>query len=246
MHNFDKVTVLNYNEFYVFTPVDSNGKTYTFSPSKDGIPSQITMPFSEVEFINGQSDAFRTGTLFFKHDNPKEIYEALNIYDYDKILTNKEIEHMLLNPTIDNLQRIIDVREHSTFDRIRAIYIRLKNSDDIDLSTRVVKVMDERTEEMRLNKYNSNIILKPKNNSYYEIKEPLDESKELKEQNLTMQKEIEELRKMVAELISLNKNTIMTNENTDTEKCVENAEIVTNEANITPHIKKVGRPPKNN
>lgn len=202
MSNIDKVTVLNFNENYVFMPVDSaTDKTYKFSPSIDGVPSQVTMPFTEVEYANGQSDVFRTGMLLFKHADPEIIYKALNIDDFENILTNQKIEDILLSPTIEGLQRIIDVREHSTFDRIRAVFVSLKNSNSFDLSNRVIKIIEARSDEMRKNQYRTEILLQSKDASNNNIVES-ENMIALKEQNELMKKQLDDMQKMMSEFMA--------------------------------------------
>ena len=75
----NKITVLNYNECYVISPAST--RTYTFEPADEGIPTLDTLPFSDIEFVNSHSNAFRTGLLFFKEDQQEEIYKELKIFD---------------------------------------------------------------------------------------------------------------------------------------------------------------------
>jgi len=221
----ENVTVLNYNEHYVFIPTET--RTYTLTPAQDDIPSQVTMPFTDIEYVNGQSNAFRTGMLVFKHDNPKEIYEALNIYDYKDILSNKDIENILLNPTIEGLQKILDIYEESAFDRVRAVFVGLKNSNGYDLSQRVIRIIDKRSEEMKQKTYKSEIILQAKDASENSIES--ENVSALKLQNESMQKQLIEMQEMMAKLLSnqTNSNNI---ENENTENDTE--------------TKKLGRPVK--
>lgn len=212
MSKIDKVTLLNENENYVF--VVSENRTYTLTPAIDGVPSQVTIPFSEAEYINGQCNAFRTGMLLFR-DNPEKIYEALHIYDYANILKNGDIENILLHPTIEGLQRILDIKDQSTFDRVRAIFVSLKNSNSADLSNRVIKIIDARNDEIRRRQYSTDIILQPRDASNSAPIES-ENMKKLREQNESMQTQLEEMKSMMAAFM-INQNKVDSDkENEDT------------------------------
>lgn len=155
-----KITVLNYNEFYVISPTST--RTYTFEPSTEGVPTLDALPFSDIEFINSHSNAFRTGLLFFKEDQQEEVYKELKIFDWKDILTNEEIKSILLNPTIEGLQQIIDITDDVTFERVRGLLVNIKNSNSYDLSNRVINVIEARHKEIQRRIMKSQIVLQIK------------------------------------------------------------------------------------
>ena len=135
------IPVLNYNESNVCIP--TNISTHILPPAVDGVPSVDYLSFAEINYVNGISDCFRTGMVRFDDNDKEEVYSALNIANWENILTNDEIRDILLNPTIDGLQRIIDVTNRSIFDRIRTIFVSLKENIDNDISNRVIKIMEK-------------------------------------------------------------------------------------------------------
>ena len=180
----DKISVLNYNEFSVISP--SSSRTYSFEPATEGIPSLNPMPFSDIEYINSQSNAFRTGLLFFKEDQQEDIYNELKIFDWKEILTNREIEDILLNPTLEGLQKLINISDDSTFERVRGILVKIKNSNSYDLSNRVINVIEARHKELQRRIAKTQIVLQPRDVSSSKIEN--EEVKDLKAQLAEMQK----------------------------------------------------------
>jgi len=179
----NKITVLNYNEFYVISPAST--RTYTFEPADEGVPTLDTLPFSDIEFINSHSNAFRTGLLFFKEDQQEYVYKELKIFDWKDILTNKKIEDILLNPTIEGLQKIINITDDTTFERVRGILVKIKNSNSYDLSNRVINVIEARHKELQRRIAKTQIVLQPRDVSSSKIEN--EEVKDLKTQLAEMQ-----------------------------------------------------------
>jgi len=72
------ITLQNYNPFTVFIPTQT-GRTFKLEPCVEDIPTLVTVQFSDCEYVNGQSSAFRTGLLIPKlnEEENKEFYEAL-------------------------------------------------------------------------------------------------------------------------------------------------------------------------
>ena len=136
------IAVLNYNESNICIP--TNISTHILPPAVDGVPSVDYLSFAEINYVNGISDCFRTGLVQFEDKDKEEIYSALHFSDWKNIITNAEIKDILLNPTIEGLQKIIGVTNKSVFDRIRTIFVGLKENPDNDISNRVIKIMETR------------------------------------------------------------------------------------------------------
>ena len=213
------IPVLNYNESNVCIP--TNISTHILPPAVDGVPSVDYLSFAEINYVNGISDCFRTGMVRFDDNDKEEVYSALNIANWENILTNDEIRDILLNPTIDGLQRIIDVTNRSIFDRIRTIFVSLKENTDNDISNRVIKIMETREQEFKRGVYKTQIVLKPKDIPEKSVSN--DEINAIKEQNAMLMEQLAEMQKMIASL----KNDKSETPNTET-------------------IKKVGRPSTKN
>ena len=214
------IAVLNYNERNICIP--TNISTHILPPAVDGVPSVDYLSFAEINYVNGISDCFRTGLVQFEDKDKEEIYSALHFSDWKNIITNAEIKDILLNPTIEGLQKIIGVTNKSVFDRIRTIFVGLKENPDNDISNRVIKIMETRENEFKRGIYKSQIILKPKDASEKAISK--DEIDAIKEQNAMLMNQLADMQKMLAS---------MQKENTDEKPVAETA-------------KKVGRPSAKN
>lgn len=206
------IPVYNYNESNICIP--TNISTHILPPAVDGVPSVDYLSFAEINYINGISDCFRTGLVRFDDKDKEEIYTALGFANWESILTNDEIKDILLNPTIDGLQKIIDVTNASIFDRIRTIFVSLKENTDNDISNRVIKIMETRELEFKRGIYKTQIVLKPKDVSEKPVSN--DEINAIKEQNAMLMAQLAEMQKMIASL----KNDKSETSNTETTKKV--------------------------
>lgn len=223
--DLQNITVLNYNENEVF--VDSSKEHYKFNASRDGVtPTMQNIPISELQYICSNTDVIVTGWLTFDDDEKDEIYTALRLPNWREILTNEDISNILTNPTMEGLQRIIDISNLTYFDRVRIVMFRLLN-DGVDISSKVKNVVDRRYEELQKRQRVSSIILNPR---IGEKKVSNEQVQELSEQNAKLQEQLDEMKKMMAQFMSA--QNISTTEK-ESEKVMEE---------ITK--KKAGRPPK--
>jgi len=222
----NKITVLNYNEFYVISPAST--RTYTFEPADEGIPTLDTLPFSDIEFVNSHSNAFRTGLLFFKEDQQEEIYKELKIFDWKDILTNQQIEDILLNPTIEGLQKIINITDDTTFERVRGILVKIKNSNSYDLSNRVINVIEARHKEIQRRIMKTQIVL---------------QARDVKNNNIGSE-EVDSLKTQLAEMQAMMAQ-MMASQNSQVNTPVEN-KIENKVEEETPAKKSAGRPSTKN
>ena len=223
--DLQNITVLNYNENEVF--VDSSKEHYKFNASRDGVtPTMQNIPISELQYICSNTDVIVTGWLTFDDDEKDEIYTALRLPNWREILTNEDISNILTNPTMEGLQRIIDITNLTYFDRVRIVMFRLLN-DGVDISSKVKNVVDRRYEELQKRQRVSSIILNPR---IGEKKASNEQVQELSEQNAKLQEQLDEMKKMMAQFMSA--QNISTTEK-ESEKVMEE---------ITK--KKAGRPPK--
>ena len=223
--DLQNITVLNYNENEVF--VDSSKEHYKFNASRDGVtPTMQNIPISELQYICSNTDVIVTGWLTFDKDEKDEIYTALRLPNWREILTNEDISNILTNPTMEGLQRIIDITNLTYFDRVRIVMFRLLN-DGVDISSKVKNVVDRRYEELQKRQRVSSIILNPR---IGEKKVSNEQVQELSEQNAKLQEQLDEMKKMMAQFMSA--QNISTTE--------KESEKVTEEVTK----KKAGRPPK--
>ena len=195
--DLQNITVLNYNENEVF--VDSSKEHYKFNASRDGVtPTMQNIPISELQYICSNTDVIVTGWLTFDKDEKDEIYTALRLPNWREILTNEDISNILTNPTMEGLQRIIDITNLTYFDRVRIVMFRLLN-DGVDISSKVKNVVDRRYGELQKRQRVSSIILNPR---IGEKKVSNEQVQELSEQNAKLQEQLDEMKKMMAQFMS--------------------------------------------
>lgn len=223
------INVLNYNENEVF--VDSSKEHYKFNASRDGkTPSIIPMTLSELQNICSNTDIIVTGWLTFDDDVKEEIFKELRISNWKDILTNADIEEILTRPTMEGLQKIIDIENQTYFDRVRIIMFKLINRG-VDVTTKVSRIVEQRYDELRKRQRASSITLTKKDTQTYATP---DEVKELSAQNAALQSQLDEMKKMMEQMIAaqnISSNVKQTEEKSETKI-------------TTTAPKKVGRPKK--
>ena len=194
----EKISVLNYNENRVSVEVAPN-KSYSFEPSNDGvIPTVIPMSIDEIRYANN-STAFKNGTLFFDKSREEEIYKELNITDWQNILSNDAIREIILHPTYDGLNRIIAIKDSAEFERVRAVFHKLKQDETHDVSVRVAQIINTRYKELLNRQINTSIVLTKK-----DIPETVNsvEVDELKAQNAAMQEQMAQMQKLIEQMMA--------------------------------------------
>ena len=194
------INVLNYNENEVF--VDSSKEHYKFNASRDGkTPSIISMPLSELQNICSNTDIIVTGWLTFDNDVKEKIFKELRVPDWENILTNEDIEEILVHPTLEGLQKIIDIQNQTYFDRVRIIMFKLIRKG-IDISTKVNRIITQRYDELRKRQRISSIVLTKKDTQVSR-----DEVKALSEQNALLQTQLDEMKKMMEQMMAMQNKT---------------------------------------
>lgn len=193
--DLQNINVLNYNENEVF--VDSSREHYKFGASRDGInPTIVPMSISELQYIASNTEIIKTGWLTFDDEHKEEIFKELRFPNWESILSNKDIEDILTHPTLNGLQKIIDIENQTYFDRVRIIMFKLLN-DGVDVTTKVSNIVDQRYNELRKKQRKSNIILRKKDTdacvTQNDIRELSKENESLKLQMLEMKQLMEQL-----------------------------------------------------
>lgn len=204
------ITLQNYNPFTVFIPTQL-GRTFKLDPCIDNIPTLVTVQFNDCEYVNGQSSAFRTGLLIPKlnEEENKEFYEALNIYNYKDILTNDKIEKILKSPTIEGLNKILEIEDDSLFERVRTILIKLKNLNGFSISTKVIDLVNIRYSELKKGKRKTEYVIQESHINNDIIKsETIEQLKEQKAKNEQLERELNELKANMAKFIQSQKTSV--------------------------------------
>lgn len=230
MSNLDtqNINVLNYNENEVF--VDSAKEHYKFNASRDGkTPSIIPISLSELQNICSNTDIIVTGWLTFDDDVKEDIFKELRIPNWKDILTNEDIEKILTHPTLEGLQKIINIENQTCFDRVRIIMFKLINRG-VDVTTKVSRIVEQRYDELRRRQRVSSITLTKKDTQVASS----DEVKALSEQNASLQNQLDEMKKMMEQMMAM--------QNVSKDETVKKIDDVENTASTS--TKKAGRPSK--
>ena len=192
------INVLNYHENEVF--VDSSKEHYKFGASRDGkTPSVIPVSLSELQNICTNTEIIVTGWLTFNDDVKEEIFKQLRVSNWKEILSNEDIENILTHPTLDGLQRIVNIENQTYFDRVRIIMFKLMKRG-VDITTKVSRIVDQRYDELRKRQRVSSIILTKKDTQNYATPEDV---KELSAQNISLQNQLDEMKKMMEQMIAI-------------------------------------------
>ncbi len=162
----------------------------------------------------------------FGEDVREEVYNALHINDWKSLMSNAEIKRILTEPTKEGLEKLINITNNSVFDRVMSMLVSMKNSGITDISTRVVRTVEARADELRKGIRKTNIKI------MFNKTETAADSAELdsvKAENAKLQEQIAALQKQISE--SMNNSGTAENETADKENSEES--------------KKPGRPVKN-
>ena len=153
------INVLNYSKSLISVPTQINPDGYAFYPAMDEQPTLIPLSFAEIRVINGQSQIFKEGYLRFDPDVEEDVYNALNIRDWENILSDDEIKETIINPTKERLERLIKITSMALFDRIRTSLTVLKNIGLYDISNRVSDLITARYREIYAGHRKSEIVI---------------------------------------------------------------------------------------
>lgn len=137
-------------------------------------------------YMNSTCSAFKNGVLRFRPEEQNEIFTAIGIKG-DDVMFIEDIDDAILNPTVENLQRMIDIKDGAQFERIRGRFYRMTNAGE-DLSTKVKRLIDERYKELRAGKRNSELSVVPATKPVENVQEELAAAKS---QMAEMQKQMQ-------------------------------------------------------
>lgn len=190
------IDVLNCDD-NVVTISSLNGKGYAFEPGSVEDPCVIPIPPEEIQYMNSVCNAFKNGVLRFRPEEQSELFDALGINGVN-VLFVEDIDEAILNPTVENLQRMIDIKDGAQFERIRGRFYRMTNAGE-DLSTKVKRLIDERYKELRAGKRNSELSVVPATKPVDNVQAELEAAKsQLAEMQKQMQAALAQMQSMMA------------------------------------------------
>ena len=194
------INILNYNENVVV--VSTKHDSYAIEPAINSEnPTTLPLTLDEILYINGNSAAFKSGILRFPEEIEQEMYEDfLRIPNWKELLTLKEIKNIILHPTMDGLTKLINIKDSVIFDKVRGVFVKLKNTTDNDISLRVENLINARSDELRRGIRNTSIVIRAKdavsNVSNDEVDALREQNKELQEQMIKMQEMMQQMMAM--------------------------------------------------
>ena len=142
--------------------IKTKERNYIFESANGDNPFILPLTMPEIRYANSTCNHFKNGLLTFSDDIKEEMYKELRIQNWEDIKSDADIENLLLNPTIEGLQWVIDIQDNQLFERIRGIMVGLINAG-ADITVKVKSIIQQRFEEFRFGKIkNSEIILRPK------------------------------------------------------------------------------------
>ena len=228
--------VLNYSGSPV--AVSTRHESHIIPSGNSEEPASIPLSVDEIVQINSNSPVFKIGLLWFEEEFQEELYKECRIRNWENILRDKEIEDIILHPTLEKLERLLSIENEQYFERCYGIYIGLKNSNH-SIKQNVENVMLARRKELRNRKYKTGILLTKKETPA--VSEEV--LKETQEQNAKLTQEVDELKAMVAQLLAAQQNS--TPATAEAENADKDAETIATDTIQEPKKATRGRPKKN-
>ena len=118
-------------------------------PGATSAPTVLTMPFSEVEYINSRTNVFSSGALQFDPAKCDEVYKALYMDNWrDTVLFDEEIARIIRESDFSAAEKFLRVTDIATIQRVRGHLVGLLNSNTVDISKRMIDLIEARYDEV--------------------------------------------------------------------------------------------------
>ena len=128
--------------------------------ARNGKPGYVDVTWDDICYMNDTTSVIKDGAVRFDKEDEKAIYEELAILDWESILFDETIEDIILHPTMEKLQKLIDTDDLLTVEKMRSKLHYLINAG-ADISMKTIEVINGRWKEFRRNQRVSNITLVP-------------------------------------------------------------------------------------
>lgn len=161
---FDKDMVRVYNRGRCGVALGLQDRSVLLRGTLDSnYPTMETFTLKELEYVNTHTPVIRNGMIEFNESEREEIYSALRCKDWrDTCIFENDINDMLINPSLEIMQKILSVKDMPTIDRIYAHMEALIAHNAVDVSNRVQMVVRERRKELTNGTLTSKIRVTPK------------------------------------------------------------------------------------
>lgn len=154
-------TFLLYNYSPSMVIVQCKDNTITFEGGTTEAPTSFPLTMNELQYINNKCEVIKNGTLVPAEDEAEYVYGALRIQNYQDILSNQQIEDIILHPTVDGLERILAIKDTPYYERIYGIFISLRNAD-APITANVARIIKGRYLELRDGKRDTEFTVRQK------------------------------------------------------------------------------------
>lgn len=151
--------VLNYDTSPI--AITTRNHNELIPAGNDDEPAMLPLTIDEIIFINSTTKVFKIGRLFFESEYEADIYDELHIKNWKDILHNRDIYDIILNPTVEALEKILDITDPMYFDRIYGAYVGLANAG-ASVSGNVENVLKARYKELLNHKRKTEIEIRPR------------------------------------------------------------------------------------
>lgn len=166
-------------------------------------PGVYPFTLMELQQIASSSPVIQAGYLRPAKEDEKFIYETLRIRNWENILTEEDIEQMVLHPTVEGLTKLINIKDAFYYERVYGIFIGLKNVN-APIADNVSRLLKGRYKELQKGKINTDYVIKerdiPSMESFMSVDQSsnVEEISALKEELSDKDAIIAELRKQLA------------------------------------------------
>ena len=205
MNYREKKDIRVYNECPFQVNLVGQRREYIFPPCMDGEPTMNFVDFDEIEYAHSRWNSFKIGLLTFNEEDREGMYEALGIKNWkETVWFDKDIKDIILNPTLEKMQRVIDIKEMITLERVRGMMVKFVN-EKRDVSQNVINVINARFKELNSGSTSSKIVIRQSDVE----RSPAASSEEVND----LKRQLEEMKKLMAQMVS--QNTVTSEEQSE-------------------------------
>ncbi|MGN0578022.1 MAG: hypothetical protein ACI4J4_05340 [Ruminiclostridium sp.] len=154
-------TFLLYNYSPSMVIVQCKDSTITFEGGTAEAPTSFPFTMNELQYINNKCEVIKNGILVPAEDEAEYVYGALRIQNYQNILSNQQIEDIILHPTVEGLEKILAIKDTPYYERIYGIFISLRNAD-APITANVARIIKGRYLELRDGKRDTEFTVRQK------------------------------------------------------------------------------------
>ncbi|MGP1411686.1 MAG: hypothetical protein ACTTKD_07615 [Peptoanaerobacter stomatis] len=147
------ITVINQTPMRVLAQTKS--ELYVFEPFDTG-QNVLDLTVDEINYLNKNSLLFKEGYLTVSDEDKEDVFTEIGLKNYKDIISREEIIDAIENPNTNKLQKLINITSFSVFRRVRTELVGLLSIPN-DISNRVIKLIDERYDELSKNQISSDI-----------------------------------------------------------------------------------------